>query len=51
MKIIIDTQTLNTMPLHHKDPFDRMLIAQAINNNYRMMSKDGNFCLYDCHLV
>jgi len=46
-----DAMTLNTMPLHHKDPFDRMLIAQAINNNYRMMSKDSNFCLYDCHLV
>jgi len=46
-----DAMTLNAMPLHHKDPFDRMLIAQAINNNYRMMSKDSNFCLYDCHLV
>jgi len=46
-----DAMTLNAMPLHHKDPFDRMLIAQAINNNYRMMSEDSKFCLYDCHLV
>lgn len=26
---------------HHKDPFDRMLIRQAIGNNLILLSKDG----------
>ena len=46
-----DAIKLKDMPLHHKDPFDRMLIAQALNNSYRMMSNDKKFKLYDCKLV
>ena len=30
----------------HKDPFDRMLVATAINNNYTLVSKDHNMPLY-----
>ena len=32
--------------VHHKDPFDRMLIWQAIQNNYTMISVDGNVNKY-----
>ncbi len=46
-----DAMRLSGMPLHHKDPFDRMLIAQAINNNYRLMSDDTKFEHYDCKLL
>lgn len=28
------------LPPHHKDPFDRLLIAQAINNNFLLVTKD-----------
>lgn len=28
--------------VYHKDPFDRMLIWQAIQNNYTIISVDGN---------
>ncbi len=28
------------LPLHHKDPFDRMLIWMAISNNYTLISDD-----------
>ncbi len=31
----------------HKDPFDRMLIWQAISNNLTLISKDGKFGSYD----
>lgn len=29
------------LPLHHKDPFDRMLIAQAISENLCLISQDN----------
>ena len=31
---------------YHKDPFDRMLIWQAISNNYTLISKDSNIQKY-----
>lgn len=31
---------------YHKDPFDRMLIWQAIRNNYTLMSVDANVKKY-----
>jgi PIN domain nuclease of toxin-antitoxin system len=45
-----DTVFLQTLPLHHKDPFDRMLIAQAKANDMLMMTNDSLFKLYDCEL-
>ena len=41
---------LNDLPLHHKDPFDRMLIAQALVEGLTMMSVDQKFKLYDVPL-
>jgi PIN domain nuclease of toxin-antitoxin system len=32
--------TLTTIPLIHKDPFDRLLISQAINEKCLIVSKD-----------
>ena len=32
--------------VYHKDPFDRMLIWQAIQNNYSMISVDKNVKKY-----
>jgi len=46
-----DALQLKNMPFHHKDPFDRMLIAQALSNNYALMTDDSKFSLYDCRLV
>jgi PIN domain nuclease of toxin-antitoxin system len=39
--------TLETLPLFHKDPFDRLLISQAIAENIPIVSKDHNFHQYD----
>lgn len=38
---------VETLPFHHKDPFDRMIIAQAISESKTIIGKDGNFPLYD----
>ena len=46
-----DALFLIELPLHHKDPFDRMLIAQAKANDMAIMTNDSLFRLYDCELI
>lgn len=41
-----DALQLSKLPLHHKDPFDRMIIAQAISNDYLLISDDSKFEQY-----
>ena len=38
---------LTTLPLHHQDPFDRLIVAQAIVEGIPIISKDEAFDLYD----
>jgi len=42
----IDTLKIRDLPLHHRDPFDRMLIAQAMNHSLILISKDVKFDAY-----
>ncbi len=42
---------LKDMPFHHKDPFDRMLVAQSITENYPIMTEDPKIGLYDCQVL
>lgn len=35
-----------TLPFHHRDPFDRLLIAQAITEEYPIVSIDDKFDAY-----
>jgi PIN domain nuclease of toxin-antitoxin system len=37
---------VTTLPFHHRDPFDRILIAQAIAENILLVSADSVFSLY-----
>ena len=46
-----DANQLKNLPLHHKDPFDRMLIAQSINQRIPIMTCDAKFKHYQCELV
>ncbi|VAX09550.1 hypothetical protein MNBD_GAMMA26-338 [hydrothermal vent metagenome] len=46
-----DAMALKDMPFCHNDPFDRMLIAQAINKKYHIMSEDKKFRHYACKLI
>jgi PIN domain nuclease of toxin-antitoxin system len=40
------TIRLASLDLHHRDPFDRIIIAQALTENLIVISKDGNFDKY-----
>jgi PIN domain nuclease of toxin-antitoxin system len=37
---------LEALPAHHSDPFDRLLIAQAITESLPILTHDGKFSLY-----
>jgi len=41
-----DTEQYLSLPLHHRDPFDRMLIAQAITHSLTIVSADKVFEAY-----
>lgn len=40
-----------TLPLHHRDPFDRILIAQALAENIPLLSADKIFDAYPIRRV
>jgi PIN domain nuclease of toxin-antitoxin system len=37
---------LEKLPFHHRDPFDRLIISQAIYENLPVITSDDNFDLY-----
>jgi PIN domain nuclease of toxin-antitoxin system len=39
-------EVVTTMPFHHRDPFDRILIAQAMLENIGIVSADSIFSSY-----
>ena len=39
------------LPLHHRDPFDRLLIAQAMTEGMTLVSVDQHFAAYGVSLV
>lgn len=39
--------TASALPLHHRDPFDRMLIGQALVEGLTVMTRDRVFGAYD----
>lgn len=41
----------SNLPMHHRDPFDRMLIAQAQSESLVLLSKDQMFPEYDVELL
>ena len=42
---------LENLPLHHKDPFDRLLISQAFVENMTLVSADADFGNYQVKLL
>lgn len=46
-----DTLVLSSLPIHHRDPFDRLLISQCINNGFTIISKDKTFSLYEAKIL
>ena len=45
-----DAMALKDLPFHHKHPFDRMLISQALNRKFKIMTVDSKFRLYQCRM-
>ncbi len=39
-------EQLKTLPFHHKDPFDRLIIAQSLTENIPIITKDQVFKRY-----
>ena len=39
------------LPLHHRDPFDRLLIAQAMLERLPILTADGQFRRYDVEVI
>jgi PIN domain nuclease of toxin-antitoxin system len=48
---IQDALMLSELPFHHKDPFDRLLVAQALRNNARILTKDKIIARYDVDVI
>lgn len=46
-----DALLLKSLPFFHKDPFDRMLIAQSMTNKLSLMSDDLKIKKYDCKFI
>jgi PIN domain nuclease of toxin-antitoxin system len=44
-------EAVHLLPHHHRDPFDRMLIAQAQVESLTLVSKDPALRLYDAPVV
>jgi len=42
---------LSSLPFHHRDPFDRLLIAQAQVENLKVLTADQQFEHYDIEIV
>jgi PIN domain nuclease of toxin-antitoxin system len=40
-----------TLPLHHRDPFDRLLVAQTQVERMRLLTADSAFEAYDVEMV
>ncbi|MGB3452701.1 MAG: type II toxin-antitoxin system VapC family toxin [Moheibacter sp.] len=43
----VHLQELMQLEFHHKDPFDRLIIAQAISEKMTVITKDENFSKYN----
>ena len=42
---------LKNLDFHHRDPFDRLIISQAIKENLTIRSRDSNFFRYPVKIV
>ena len=45
------TKDIETLPYHHKDPFDRLIISQAISEGMVIVSSDDIFDKYDVNRI
>lgn len=41
-----DIEVVETLPFHHRDPFDRIIVAASITRNLEVVSIDNQFDAY-----
>ena len=46
-----DAVTAAALPLHHRDPFDRMLVAQARRVDATIVTRDSAFAAYEVDVL
>ena len=44
-------EAIRALPMHHRDPFDRMLIAQAIQEELVLITADRNMLAYEVPIL
>ena len=42
---------LDALPFHHKDPFDRLLIAESVEEELTIVTADSQFSTYSVKLL
>jgi PIN domain nuclease of toxin-antitoxin system len=47
----VHAASVRTLPFHHRDPFDRMIIAQAIAEGYAIVTADSQFSAYPVKIL
>jgi len=45
------TLAVASLPMHHSDPFDRLLVAQSIVEPLRLLTHDETVGLYGDHII
>ncbi|MEU8044005.1 type II toxin-antitoxin system VapC family toxin [Micromonospora echinofusca] len=43
--------TAGRLPFHHRDPFDRMLVAQAVTDGLTLATRDASIAMYDVDVL
>ncbi|HVK85453.1 MAG TPA: type II toxin-antitoxin system VapC family toxin [Kofleriaceae bacterium] len=46
-----DARRLRTLPAHHRDPFDRMLVAQALEDGIPIVTRDEQIAKYPIQVI
>jgi len=46
-----DARLAGSLPDHHRDPFDRMLVAQALAHNLVLVTRDPQIQLYQAEIL
>ena len=45
------TSLITTLPFHHRDPFDRLLVAQSIVDDFTIVTRDTEFSDYSIKVL
>jgi PIN domain nuclease of toxin-antitoxin system len=47
----VHAEAVATLPFHHRDPFDRLLVAQAMCDGLAIVSQDPQFAKYGVPVI